>query len=501
MLIFWQIQKVIIVFHRKCTVYSIWPFALRQHSALKLVLRLINSFQIQMDLNEFWQTALTDIELQISRPNFITWLKNSQLVDKKDGMALVSLPNNFAKNWVQNKYHKIILGTLRNLDDATKNVEYIVQTSGGVGVLKAKSNKKVAVSDTSGQQAFPEMKIDPETNLNPRYTINSFVVGKSNELAYAAATSVIKSVGNKYNPLFIYGGVGVGKTHLMQSIGNEIKSVYQNRLRIKYISSEKFTNEVIWGIKNKRMETVKDKYRLIDVLIVDDIQFIGGKERTEEEFFHTFNALYEDNKQIILSSDKPPRFIPTLHERLKSRFEGGMVVDIGYPDYELKVAVLRNKLSDKGVVLKDDIINTIATRVSKNLRIMDGILNRVLFYQHAKNQEITHKIAEQIIDEVIQEPSRNISPNEVVKAVAEAFDVSSTDLVSRSRKKELVLARQVAMYLLRDLLAMSYPFIGERLGKRDHTTAMYAHQKISNDINRNTSLMQKIISIKDTVSK
>ncbi|MDP3901653.1 MAG: chromosomal replication initiator protein DnaA [bacterium] len=453
-----------------------------------------------MELNDFWQTALADIELQISRPNFMTWLKSSQLIDKKDGVALISLPNNFAKNWVQNKYHKIILGTLRNMDDTTKNVEYIVQSIAAVEALKNKIIKKSA-TDNVGQQSFPEMKVDPETNLNPRYTINSFVVGKSNELAYAAATSVVKDVGSKYNPLFIYGGVGVGKTHLIQGVGNEVRNASHNKLRVKYVSSEKFTNEVIWGIKNKRMETIKDKYRMIDVLIVDDIQFIGGKERTEEEFFHTFNALYEDNKQIIISSDKPPRFIPTLHERLRSRFEGGMVVDIGYPDYELKAAILKNKLDEKGVSLKDEVVGLIAHRVSKNLRIMDGVLNRILFYQHAKNMDITHKIAEQIIDEVVQEPVRNIDPNEVVKAVAEAFNVSPSDLISRCRKQELVLARQVAMYLLRDLLAMSYPFIGEKLGKRDHTTAMYAYEKISGDINRNTALMQKIMSIKDTVSK
>lgn len=453
-----------------------------------------------MDLNQFWQTTLSEIELQISRPNFITWLKSSQLLDKKEGIALIALPNHFAKNWVENKYHKVILGALRNQDKTTKNVEYVVQSSIPAQIVGNSKTKK-SEQEAIGQQPFPELKIDPETNLNPKYTLNSFVVGKSNEMAFSAATAILKELGQKYNPILFYGGVGVGKTHLIQGLGNEIKNLYKDKIKVKYVSSEKFTNDVVFAMRNKRTETLKEKYRLIDVLIIDDIQFIGGKPTTEEEFFHTFNTLYQNNKQIIISSDKPPRFIPDLHERLKSRFEGGMVVDIGPPDYELKVAILKNKLREKNVQLKDDVVMLISNRVNKNLRVLDGVLNRILFYQHAKNMEITHKIAEQIIDEIIQEPSRNVNPNEIVKAVGDVFEISPADLISRSRKQELVIARQVAMYLMREMLDLSYPYIGEKLGKRDHTTAIYAYEKIAEDINKNPALMQKIMLIKDMVGK
>jgi len=451
-----------------------------------------------MELPELWKTALAEIELQISRPNFATWLKNSQLMNKEDGVALISLPNNFAKNWVESKYQKIILGALRNLDETTKKVEFVVDSK---QLDKSVKTTLKTMEDSSGQLVFSELKIDPETNLNPRYTMNSFIVGKNNELACAAATAVIQEIGRKYNPLFIYGGVGVGKTHLLQAIGNEVKNKYQNSVKVRYVTSEKFTNEVVWAMRNKRMETIKDKYRLVDVLIIDDIQFIGGKPRTEEEFFHTFNTLYQNNKQVIISSDKPPRFLPLLQERLKSRFEGGMTVDIGHPDYELKIAVIKNKLQEKNAFLKEEVISLIANKVHKNLRELDGILNKILFYKSAKNIEIIPKIAEQIISEAIQEPTFNINANQVIEAVAEVFEISHDDLTGRSRKKELVHPRQIAMYLLRDILSLSYPYIGEKMGKRDHTTAIYAYEKVAQDVNKNPELNQKILIVKDVLGK
>lgn len=450
-----------------------------------------------MNLEQIWQSVLAGIELQISRPNFVTWLKNSQLVEKKeDGTFIVSLPSKFAKEWVENKYHKIILGALRELDSETKKITYLVCNNQNQ-IKNKKKNNLENENDDLGQLAFQEFKVNPETNLNPRYTLNSFIVGSSNELAVAAALAVIEEIGTKYNPLFIYGGVGVGKTHLIQAIGNEIISRYKNKIKIKYVPSEKFINEIIWGIRNKRMESIKEKYRLVDVLIIDDIQFIGGKPKTEEEFFHTFNTLYENNKQIIISSDRPPRFLPTLEERLRSRFEGGMIADIAYPDYELKVAVIKTKLQLKKIFLNDDIISVIANKIQKSLREAEGILNRIIFYQQVKKIIITPKIVEQIISEVIQEPSHNITPDQIIKTVAEFFEVSSIDVIGHCRKKELVLPRQIAIYLLREILNLSYPHIAEKLGKRDHTTAIYAYEKISNSINKDQSLNQKIMMIKD----
>lgn len=447
-----------------------------------------------MELGNLWEKTLAEVELQISHPNFATWLKNSKLIGKEDGTAVVSLPNNFAKEWVQNKYHKIVLGSLRNLDESIKKVDYVINLSQvPVGMSKRGDQE-------SAQMSFVEFKTDPETNLNPNYTFKSFVVGSSNEMAYAAAMSIIKELGKKYNPLFIYGGVGVGKTHLIQSIGNEIKSVHNNKVKVKYIHSEKFLNEVVAAIREKRAETIKNKYRAVDVLIIDDIQFIGGKHATEEEFFHTFNSLYEDNKQIIISSDRSPRFIPTLEERLRSRFEGGMIVDVGYPDYELRVAVLKTKLQQRKSELSDEIISLIANKVQRGLRELEGILNKILFYQNNKNITATPKLVEDIINEIIQQPSKNINANQILRAVADFYEVSVGDLIGRSRKQEIVEPRQVACYLLRNMLSLSYPYIGEKLGKRDHTTAIHAFEKISNEVINNQSLNQKVLLIKEGIN-
>jgi chromosomal replication initiator protein len=455
-----------------------------------------------MNLEQLWQSALAEIELQISRPNFVTWLKNSQLIEKKgDGTFIISLPNKFAKEWVENKYHKIILGALRELDGETKKINYLVYNN----QTPVKNNNKKGGAENGnndfGQLTFQELKVNPETNLNSRYTLNSFIVGSSNELATAAALAVIEEVGTKYNPLFIYGGVGVGKTHLIQAVGNEIINRYKNKIRVKYVPSEKFINEVIWGMRNKRMESIKEKYRLIDVLIIDDIQFIGGKQKTEEEFFHTFNALYENNKQIIVSSDRSPRFLPTLEERLRSRFEGGMIADIACPDYELKMAVLKTKLQIKKIFLNDEVVSVIANKIQKSLREAEGILNRIIFYQQIKKIIITPKIVEQIINEVIQEPSHNITFDQIIKTVSEFFEVSPIDIIGHCRKKELVLPRQITIYLTREVLDFSYPYIAERLGKRDHTTAIYAYEKILKSVNKDQSLNQKIIMIKDKLTQ
>lgn len=451
-----------------------------------------------MELYELWEKTLGEIELQVSRPNFATWLKNSQIINKQEGVVVVGLPNNFAKGWVEEKWDKIILGTLRSLDESVKKVEFVISPQKPSKIIIPVSRE----SETNkAQLSFSEFKIDPETNLNPQYNLEAFAVGSSNEMAYAAIMAVVNSVGTKYNPLFIYGGVGVGKTHMIQAAGNEIKNRYQNKLKVRYVPSEKFTNDVIWAIRNKRMDMIKVKYRNVDVLIIDDIQFIGGKVRTEEEFFHTFNTLHEQNKQIIISSDRPPRFIPTLEERMKSRFEGGITVDVGYPDFELKVAVLKLKLEEAKNELDDDVINLIASKVSKSLRELEGILNKVLFYKDIKKTGINTKLVEQIINNVTKQPTKAINPNQIIKTVAGFFEVSSNDLTGRSRKQEIVEPRQIAIYLLRDVLSLSYPFIADKLGKRDHTTAIYAYEKINKGIQENQALNQKVLMIKDLLEK
>lgn len=450
-----------------------------------------------MDLEEIWKLTLSEIELQISRANFCTWLKNSRLVDKKDGVFYVALPNSFAKEWVEAKYHKTLLGIVRNHDYSAKKLEFLVADTGSTPMPK-----KVSVEDLGKFENRIELewKVDPETNLNPKYSKKSFVVGAANELAYNAALAIIKEVGTKYNPFFVYGGVGLGKTHLIQMIGNEIISIYGGKIKPRYVSSEKFTSDIVWAIRNKRMEDIKKKYRGVDVLIIDDIQFIGGKEKTEEEFFHTFNALYENNKQIIISSDRPPQSIPTLEERLRSRFEGGLIADIGYPEYEMRVAIIKNKLQERNCKIKDEVVDLISKKVKKNIRELEGVLNKILFYQEAKGIEINEKIAEDIINKSINNFSRRISDNQILSSVAEFFNISVEDLIEKGRKKEVVEPRQIAMYLLREILDMSYTYIGEKLG-RDHTTAIHAVLKISQEITRNSTLNQKINLIKEAIYK
>ncbi|KKU15595.1 hypothetical protein A3I34_00300 [Candidatus Jorgensenbacteria bacterium RIFCSPLOWO2_02_FULL_45_12] len=451
-----------------------------------------------MEQQELWKSVLGEVELQISKPNFLTWLKNSQLLENKNGVALVGLPNNFAKEWVKNRYHKIILGSLRNFDSSVKNIDYSVfhqnPLMGQIGV----SDKN---DEYLGMRLPLELKVDKRTNLNPKYTIDSFIVGHSNELTFAAVQAVIKDVGKKYNPLFIYGGVGLGKTHLLQGAGNEIKKIYKGEISVLYVTSEKFLNDIVAAIRNKRMEDVKHRYRNIDVLIVDDIQFIGGKTTTEQEFFHTFNALYENNKQIIISSDRAPSAIPTLEERLRSRFEGGMIVDIGYPDYEMRLAILKMKIQSQNIQIDDKIVEQIALKVQKNIRELEGVLNKVVFCMQYNNLPMENKKIDEIINEVAQPAIKNVTIQDIIKNVADFFELSTSDLMNRSRKKEIVEPRQIVMYLLRDIMKLSYPHIGERVGKRDHTTAIHAYEKIKNDITQNNQLNQKIAVIKERLFK
>ncbi len=448
-----------------------------------------------MDLNQLWQLTLGEMEVQLSRANFATWLKNSQLVDQKDGIFYISLPNNFAKEWVENKYDKNILGILRNFDTSARKLEFIVTNQ------EPKTSKKAIEIDMNrmdNQAGLELVRVDPETNLNPRYTFDSFVVGSSNELAHAAAMAIAQEVGTKYNPFFIYGGVGLGKTHLIQAIGNEIRTRNRNKLRPKYVSSEKFTSDVVWAIRNKRMEDIKKKYRDCDVLIIDDIQFIGGKEKTEEEFFHTFNALYENNKQIIISSDRPPQSIPTLEERLRSRFDGGLTADISYPEYEMRVAIIKNRLQIANRKLPDIVIDLVANSIRRNIRELEGVLNKLLFYQDKKGLDMDKKTAEEIIEKTTQNFFGRITDDQILKAVADFYGIQVPDLIGRSRKKETVEPRQVAMYLLREILRMSYPYIGEKL-RRDHTTVIHSFEKINQEINKNSPFNQKIIMIKESL--
>jgi len=445
-----------------------------------------------MTIEEIWQAALGEIELSISKANFITWFKNTNIVSKKDGKITIAVPNAFTKEWLENKYNKLILKALRDVSKEIKEVAFVIKTKQPLKEKVKKIDKKEEKIPAFEELLdFENFKIDKKTNLNPRYTFDNFIIASFNELAYAAAQSVIKSPGQTYNPLFIYGGVGVGKTHLIQAIGNEISKKDKNK-KITYVSSEKFTNDVISAISNNEMEKLKRFYRKMDILIIDDIQFLAGKEKTQEEFFHTFNYLYENNKQIILSSDRPPKAIPTLEERLRSRFEGGMIADIGIPDFETRVVILKAKQRNLNLDLPDDILEYIASHIQKNIRELEGALNRIGVFVKLNNSIPNKSQVEKILKSIISNPQKRTTFQKIIKTVAEFYDVNDKDLLNRNRKKEIVKPRQITMYLLREELKISYPSIGAKLGGRDHTTVMYGCEKIEKELENNTSLEEEI---------
>ena len=446
-----------------------------------------------MEHDELWNAVLKEMEKRISRTNFAMWLKTTSVAHRAGDTLGISVDNAFAKSWVQDKYQKDILGIVRTIDPGVKYIEVIISSA------TAPAAKRPARAQASPAAVPLDLKIDAATGLNARFTLDSFVVGQSNELAHAAAMAIVESVGSKYNPFFVYGGVGLGKTHLIQAIGNEIRKRHP-KLRPQYVTSEKFTHEVVWSIRNRRTEDMRKKYREADVLIIDDIQFIGGKEKTEEEFFHTFNALHELNKQIIISSDRPPYAIATLEERLRSRFEGGMIADITAYDFETRVAIVRNKLEERGNHLGDDVIDLIGRKMKKSVRELEGILTKLIFFQEKRGREITVAVADEIIEKTMRALTKPVSDSQVLAAVAEVYGVPPADLIGRSRKKEVVEPRQVAMFLLRDMLDLSYPTIGEKLG-RDHTTAIHSFEKISHEADRNALLNQKIFRVRELLAK
>jgi len=446
-----------------------------------------------MTNEELWQTVLAQIQLSISQANFATWFKNTEIHSNKDGKVTILVPNSFVKEWLENKYNKTIFKILHSLDKNIKEVEYTV----GKSRLKIFKKESQEILETD-QLGFQELQVDKKTNLNPRYTFDSFVVGPFNELPHAAAVAVAKNPGVVYNPLFIYGGVGLGKTHLLQAIGNEIAKNIKKK-KIIYVSSEKFTSEVVSAIRNQKTEPFKEKYRTIDVLIIDDVQFLAGKEKTQEEFFHVFNILYEKNKQIIISSDRPPKAIQSLAERLRSRFEGGMIADISAPDFETRMAILKTKAQEKNVEFSEEVFQYIANIIKKNIRELEGALNRLIIYQKLNNQKPNIETVKVLFKNLLTGPAKIVTPKKIIQVVADFYDLKEKDLLTSSRKKEIVRPRQIAMYLLREELKNSFPFIGRKFNGKDHTTAIHSYKKISKEIERNKKLEEEINLIKEQV--
>lgn len=451
---------------------------------------------------EIWQAVLAQIQLNTSPAIFATWFKNTGIISYKDGGVLISVPNTFAKEWLENKFGKTIFKILYDIDKEIKEVKYIIGKT-ELKVSKSSlsdsfSNIQKLESQKVGQLEFEEFKVDKETNLNPRYTFESFVVGSFNELAHAASWAVSKKPGIVYNPLFIYGGVGLGKTHLLQAIGNAVAKKISNK-KVRYISSERFTADVINNTRNQTIENFKAKCREIDVLILDDAQFLAGKEKTQEIFFHTFNTLYENNKQIIISSDRPPKAITSLSERLRSRFEGGMMGDISSPDYETRIAILKTKSQEKGINFSEDVFDYIASNIKKNIRDLEGALNKLIIYQRTTNQVLDIEKTKFLLKNLLFHSNKMVGPKKIIQIVAEFYDLKEKDILSSSRKKEIVEPRQIAMFLLRKELKNSYPFIGRKFGGKDHSTAIHAYEKITKKININEKLNNEIELIKERI--
>ena len=458
-----------------------------------------------MDKEELWKNTLAKIELVISRPNFLTWFQDTGIAKLENGVAVVLVPNGFVKEWLQNKYHKTVLHVLREINPETKEVNYLIGKTNNMVATSSKEvfKKKLKPMDShdlidSEEFSMKEIIVNPETNLNPRYTFNNFVVGSFNELAHAAAQSIIKSLGTNYNPFFIHGGVGLGKTHLILAVGNTL--LQQNPgLKIRYVSSEKYMSEIVDALRNQEMNKLKDKYRSVDLLIMDDIQFIARTEKMQEEFFHTFNALYEKNKQIIISSDRPPKAIATLEGRLRSRFEGGMIADIGIPDLETRLTILKIKLEQKQTSIQEDICRFIAENIKTNIRELEGFLNQILMTAKVTNTTITMELAKKVLNHQQNTPKKFLSAKKIIKAVADFYDITEKEIMAHSRKKDVVRPRQIAMYLMREELKHSYPSIGEKFSGRDHTTAIHSCEKIEKELLINSELEEEIKAIKEQV--
>lgn len=452
-----------------------------------------------MTNEELWKAVLGEMELSLSRANFTTWFKNTSVLSRDDNTVVVSVPNGFIKEWLENKFHKKILESIRSQSKEIREIRYVIGRSKLELAKRDFSNILLENDLESESKREFDKDMDKTTNLNKRYIFDSFIVGSNNELAHAACLAVTKNLGKLYNPLFLYGGVGLGKTHLLQAIGNKVLDDKNSTNSILYISSERFTASILEALINRNIEDLKSKYCQLDLLMIDDIQFIAGKEKTQDIIFSTFNELYGKNKQIVLSSDRPPKAIPALEERLKSRFEGGMIADIGTPDFETRLAILKQKSHEKKYEFNEEILTYIATNIQKNVRELEGALNRVGAFSQIYNRVPDIKEVKNILNTYLSSSYKRTSPQSILKAAAEFYNISLTDLVKRSRKKEIVKPRQVAMFLLREETKLSFPEIGQKLGGRDHSTVIHACEKIKLESSVDEPLRQELVLIRERV--
>lgn len=444
-----------------------------------------------------WQSVLGEIEVSVSHATFMTWFKNTELLDSSDDTVTIAVPNIFAQRQFEVKFNSQIREILAKNGVSPSSIHYVVKTSQKRATVSRETTKAQSTSPADRLVApVPKQKVN-NNGLNPRYTFSNFIVGSSNDLAYSACQAVAKTPGVKYNPLFLYGGVGLGKTHLMQAVGNEI-TAKNPETSVLYISSETFVNDFLESIRFKK-KGFADKYRNVDVLIVDDMQFIAGKEKTQEEFFHTFNALHQANKQIIISSDKPPRNIPTLTERLRSRFEWGMSIDIQMPDFETRCAILEAKAAASSAEISRETVEYLAKNIKTNIRELEGALNQLLAYSEMRGVPADISTAEGLIGSVRRSRPQHLTAKQIVDKTAKHFQLSSVEICSAKRDKHIVTPRQIAMYLLRSELHLSFPRIAQELGRKDHTTAIHSVEKIEKAIKLDFMIREQVADIRENL--
>lgn len=429
-------------------------------------------------MENIWEGCKVELKKLLGEISYNTWISPLQCKKIEELSIILEAPDSFFKNWIEANYTPHIKEALKGLTQ--KDLEIILEVN--PALLKSGANKILKTI----QKSFQEEPLD-SLRLNPRFTFDNFIIGASNRMAHAASLAVANAPGKSYNPLFIYGGVGLGKTHLMQAIANQILA-RTNYARVKYTSSEKFTNELILSIQNRTTERFRHKYRDTDVLLIDDIHFLGGKEASQEEFFHTFNTLYDYHKQIVISSDKPPREIPRLEERLISRFSWGLVVDIQVPDFETRVAILRKKLEKDPMKIDEDVITFIAKNITTNIRELEGALIRIIAYSVIENKQLNLDLTKEILKDMVRETRRRVTPDGILERVGDYFNIMKDDLKRGKRNKNIVLARQSAMFLMRELTDLSLSEIGSLFGSKHHTTILYAYKKIKDRIERGEKL-------------
>src|SRR5690606_29447877 len=444
-------------------------------------------------LDELWSSVLAQVETKISKPSFETWLKSTKLLSYQNETVTISAPNSFARDWLENHYVHLITGILSDLTGDDLLIKFVVPKDQDMDDFQLPA-PRVKPGQNEHQEFLPGM-------LNPKYTFDTFVIGSGNRFAHAASLAVAEAPAKAYNPLFIYGGVGLGKTHLMHAIGHYVLEHNPNA-KVVYLSSEKFTNEFINSIRDNKTGEFRDKYRGVDILLIDDIQFLAGKEQTQEEFFHTFNTLHEESKQIIISSDRPPKEIPTLEDRLRSRFEWGLITDITPPDLETRIAILRKKAKADGLDIPNDVMTYIANSIDSNIRELEGALIRVVAYSSLINRDMSAELAAEALKDIMPNSKpKVITILDIQNAVGSQFNVKLEDFKTKRRTKDIAYPRQVAMYLSREMTDFSLPKIGEEFGGRDHTTVIHAHEKISTMLKDNQQLQQDVKDIRSALGK